>query len=450
MKKNDDDHNHIADNDTGIVQVKEDSFFVSDEASTSQEDSDREEIDERLTNKQRRDAARKYLESLQNSSKILGNLQTSQKDSTLEQHHEILVDAADIDNENIAKRLQQDILEARGKVFRKIAKEYTGLQAKRIRSLKGINSTPTCVAITPDFVLAGFKSGDILQWETASGKLVHTFAHARKVSKASEASGHFGHVLAIAVSPDGKYLVSGGSDKLLIVWNLDKGKLSTVFTSHRGAVTSLAFQLNSMTLFSCSTDRTIKIWNLEQLAYVDTLFGHQDEILSVDALNSERCVSVGARDRTVRLWKVPEETQLVFRGSEEFSSLDLVSMIDHEHFVTGAGSGAISIWGLHKKKPLITESKAHDESISALFNYRLTDLLFSASDDGAIKAWCIDTDDYQSIQEIGQIPVIGHVNGLALDDNGAMLAAAVGRDHRLGRWQVHKQAKNRILLIELK
>lgn len=211
---------------------------------------------------------------------------------------------------------------------------------------------------------------------------------------------HASPILCCAASSDGKFVATGGADRKLIIWDAPTLKPLKVFTQHRDAVTSLAFRGKTNQLFSASKDRTVKIWSLNELAYVETLFGHQDEVLDVAAVGGtqERCVSVGARDRTARLWKVVEESQLVFRGggapgsaarkrgtaprrevhgviadsgAEEIDaearappifsegSLDRVAQIDTQLFVTGSDSGALSLFSLHKKKPLHVLPLAH-------------------------------------------------------------------------------------------
>lgn len=193
-------------------------------------------------------------------------------------------------------------------------------------------------------------------------------------------------------------------------------------------------------MFSGSFDRTIKTWSLSAggHAYVETLFGHQDHVSAVASMMADQCVSVGARDRTARLWKVIDETQLVFRGEsskkEEYqnNAIDCVAVIPPTHFVTGSDSGSLSLWSIHKKKPLHTIQLAHGVDpvpppekvsseadpeigarntrfmrpmprwITALSTVPGTDIVLSGSWDGWIRAWRV-SDDKRTLISLGPV-----------------------------------------------
>lgn len=321
---------------------------------------------------------------------------------------------------------------------------------------------------------------------------------------------HTAPILCVAASDTGKFVATGGADKRLIIWSTDELKPLRVFTQHRDAVTSLAFRRGTNQLYSSSADRTIKIW--DELAYIETLFGHQDEVVDVACLALERCVSVGARDRTARLWKVVEQTQLVFRGggisekrrpmrnkdgeggsagpkSYGEGSIDRVALIDEESFVTGSDNGSISLWTLHKKKPIFTIPIAHglnpplkpEEAsaeaepgakvperqprwITALATVPYSDVVLSGSWDGQVRVWRV-SDDKKRLESMGVVgriqggdgdeemagvevqdtsedkSVRGIINDLSVFErgdrgkDGLCIVAALGTEHRLGRWQ---------------
>lgn len=316
-------------------------------------------------------------------------------------------DAEEIDRDLIAERLQEDVAETKGRLYRRIALEFDFPKAS-MTYFRALSHTITSIAICAPHVYTVSKDTILIKWELAEPppppfskprkplkkplplparrptKLLYT-----KGSKAgSQVSSYMHHtsaILTVAASSTGKFVATGGADKRLIIWSSADLTALRVFSQHRDAVTSLSFRRGTNQLFSASKDRTIKTWSLDELAYVETLFGHQDEVVDVATLAQERCVSVGARDRTARLWKVADETQLVFRGGgggksgdgkmkPRFSdknvaaphartyaegSIDRVALIDEETFITGSDNGSICLWTLHKKKPIFTVPVAH-------------------------------------------------------------------------------------------
>ncbi|KAJ2669696.1 pre-rRNA processing protein [Coemansia sp. RSA 1085] len=227
-------------------------------------------------------------------------------------------DAEQIDRDLVAERLISDAQERSGKWSRRIAAHfaYPIEESKVTRVLRdGHRLPPTCVAITPDakFVYSGGKDGSLVKWDRVSGRKLHQFRAQRK-KRPNHDLGHCDEILAVAVSSDGKYVASGGRDRRIHIWSVSDDRHLTVFHQHKDAVTGLVFRRNTNHLYSCSLDRMVKVWNIDELGYMDTLFGHQDGIMSIDALQREQAVSVGSRDKTVRLWKIADDAQLVFRG----------------------------------------------------------------------------------------------------------------------------------------
>ena len=71
--------------------------------------------------------------------------------------------------------------------------------------------------------------------------------------------------------------------------------------------------------------------------------------------------------RSARVWKIIEETQLVFEGKVEDDSLDCISLVNEQHFVTGSTSGHLAVWGVMKKRPLARLKHAHGDNVSIFF-----------------------------------------------------------------------------------
>ncbi|XP_037346361.1 U3 small nucleolar RNA-interacting protein 2 isoform X2 [Pungitius pungitius] len=358
----------------------------------------------------------------------------------------------------IAGRLQEEVLEQKGKLQRLIAKDLIPPDASEIRMLRGHKLPITCLVISPDekYIYSAAKDCSIIKWDVESGKKLHTVPGGRKGTQDRHV-GHTAHILCMAISSDGKYLATGDVNKLIMIWEAETCKHLYTFTGHKGPVSGLSFRRGTHDLYSASHDRSVKVWNVDENAYVETLFGHQDAITGLDSLSRELCVTAGGRDRSVRVWKIAEESQLVFHGHE--GSIDCIQLINEEHMITGADDGSVSLWSVNKKRPLSTVKKAHGchgdagleqphwvSSVAALQN---SDTVASGSHNSTIQVWKCGQ-NYRGLEPLFSIPVSGFVNSLKFSSSGQFLVAGVGQEHRLGRWWRLKEAKNGVYIIPLK
>ena len=71
--------------------------------------------------------------------------------------------------------------------------------------------------------------------------------------------GHSEVVTSVALSQDGKLLISGSDDKTIKVWNLEDRREEFTLQGHTSEVTSVAISQNGKYLASGSEDKTIKV-----------------------------------------------------------------------------------------------------------------------------------------------------------------------------------------------
>jgi WD40 repeat protein len=72
---------------------------------------------------------------------------------------------------------------------------------------------------------------------------------------------HRAGVRALAFTPDGQTLATGGFDHAISIWDVPTGRELRTMTDHTGPVQSLAFSPDGRSLASVSQDRTVRIWN---------------------------------------------------------------------------------------------------------------------------------------------------------------------------------------------
>lgn len=139
-----------------------------------------------------------------------------------------------MDREIISQRLQQDIAETKGKVYKHIATSLSLTSPPKRRAIQ-VKNPVTSVAQYKHNIYIGCKNGIIEKWDISSEIPVRT-EQVRRVRDKKVFTGHLDDVLCMAISSDGGRIATGGSDKRICVWNTDTMQHLKTFTQHRGPV----------------------------------------------------------------------------------------------------------------------------------------------------------------------------------------------------------------------
>ncbi len=122
-------------------------------------------------------------------------------------------------------------------------------------------------------------------------------------------TGHEDEVRALAVSPDGTRIISGGKDRTVRLWDVKTGEMIAVKDLHTGTIHAIAYQPGGKIVASASADSTIRLWDAS-LAEQAVLTAHKNSVNAVAFSPDGLLLVSGSTDLTVRIWDVETRAEL--------------------------------------------------------------------------------------------------------------------------------------------
>jgi WD40 repeat protein len=201
------------------------------------------------------------------------------------------------------------------------------------RSFIGHTSNVLSLAVTPNgkILVSGALDG-IRMWDLLQQRPLATLARFDNL------------IYTLAISPDGRTLASGDRSGVIKLWDLETGKLvRTVPAAHSNTVTELMFTPDGSTIISASRDRTVKLWNVTTGEIIRTLTGHNNWVNAI-AINPNGQILASAGRDGIKLWNLATGELL----NTLYGHTDWVSAIvfspDGTKLASGGFDRRVNIW----------------------------------------------------------------------------------------------------------
>jgi WD40 repeat protein len=194
---------------------------------------------------------------------------------------------------------------------------------------------------------------------------------------------------AVTASPDGTQLATASADNVIRLWNRETGEATLTLEGHSAEVTALAFVAGGSRLVSASADKTIRFWNLDDgtlTARVDT----SSEVTGLALLADGTRMATAHADNFARYWDVPAGPVQTLAEVSDKATHVAVSP-DRQFFATANAAGLIRVVDVDCGQLLDVTWQAHDGAVSAMSFSAAGGRLASASADGVVRIWNIET-----------------------------------------------------------
>ena len=258
--------------------------------------------------------------------------------------------------------------------------------------------------------------------------------------------GHTSSTESLAISPDGKWLATGGWDRKILLYSIDTlgmFKLVKTFTGHNGAVTCLTFDAASTLLASGSKDFSLRVVNILDGSLVFQTMDHRDAITAVEFEATGKFVMSASMDGTIRLYDIVNPTNnqkprlytygkpvndlitapngktffVANNGNNNVESIDFTGKVyqtfagvhtmpvnslglsnNKRMMVTGGNDKSVVIWDIATGKPLKT-LLGHTWKVNSVAFTKNDQYLVSTGNDGEIRVWDVNTGVCVSVQK---------------------------------------------------
>jgi dipeptidyl aminopeptidase/acylaminoacyl peptidase len=238
------------------------------------------------------------------------------------------------------------------------------------------------VAISPDekFVMGKDDNYNVVAWEAESGNLVFAAYDAGNFSEAVFArrgailavpyddysvrvwdlnkikspddeqegiiaylEGHSEGIGALAFSPDGTLLATGGYDWGVHIYDVATGQKQFLLERHENHVYALAFSPDGKLLASGGEDHTVRLWNVENGQEIAVL-GHADAVVDVAFNPDGKLLATAANDTRIHIWDTTTYSQV---GTLDIGAYPAsVAFSPDGTLLLANGQGTVSVWGV--------------------------------------------------------------------------------------------------------
>ena len=203
--------------------------------------------------------------------------------------------------------------------------------------------------------------------------------------------GHTAPVNNVVFTPSGN-LVSGGADKTMRFWQLNRQKDKIQATeklklfAHTATVRDIAISKDGELIASVSHDRTIKLWHSNG-DLITSIVADKTALRTVAISPDKKIIASGGKDRGLKLWTTEGELIATFKGHQGMI-MDVEFSPDGSKIASASTDNTVKIWDL--KGNLLTTLHGHQGLVWNVAFSPDGKQIATAGEDKTVKLWDLE------------------------------------------------------------
>jgi WD40 repeat protein len=267
--------------------------------------------------------------------------------------------------------------------------------------LKGHSNEILSVAVSPDgkTVVTGSADATAKLWNTSEQPQNHTAVKLWDISEQLQAILlKVPKVSSIAFFPgkEDKLLVDGRTDGSIVLWDMDSRRTLQVLNGSAAGIQAVAVATDR-TIATWSTDNTVRLWRSntdgkhQYALKTSTPINIEGNVTSVAFSRNGKLLATGSSDGTVKLWDTSTGAESAPLSSNHSGTIWSVAFSsDGKMLATAGADHNIMLWDTKTGENLRTLRGHSNEVLNIAFSPD-GKLLASGSSDKTAKLWDIDT-----------------------------------------------------------
>ena len=234
-------------------------------------------------------------------------------------------------------------------------------------------------------------------------------------------------VQQIRFAPDNIRFVTAGANAEIRIWDRRKKSgdktLYTVLKGHRGKINTVDFHPHRNLLISGGADKTIFSWDVDKQRPVFKNLAHDAQITDIRFSPAGEKYASGSLDRTVKIWNTKNHRLLHTLKAHKRGIRKLAFSKDGKKLASAADDKTIVLWELSSGKPIHSMS-GHDFVLTGIRFSENGKILISSSRDGTVRLWNVENGAFIKTLtgEVDQITSIATSNSIGLLAIGSLNA----------------------------